>query len=692
MALPPSSSPCAASFPPCVITSQYNNARTDVNALETVFTTSNVNTGGFGAHTAQFTVSASGIPSGFTNNPVYAQPLYVSNITIGGVVHNVVYIAALNGEIYAYDADNLTTPTKLWSRDETGGTGMKGLKHNCDVSATGGASVTGPEPFLDFAGVISTPVIEISTMAGATALYVVNLCQTPPPVSAHWYLTAVSLVTGATLGMAEIAYSGTQVSTNPYGPQQAFAASHQLQRPSLLITAGQVGGTGPVYRSLIAGFGTSTNETSVGYQGWLFAYDTTNSANVVPQALSLPYITECYYPPDPGNTPPCTTQLNPSNPSAQIANPCGNGGGVWMSNRGAAANSTNQVFSAAGNGGFNYCPSCTHHCAGPPPGTPNIQDFTNFGEAVLRVSLQNVWTTASGQAPFWPDEYFVPYDIPSGVNNPNGYTSYFQLLNDNDWDLGVSGMLLFDDNYLDSSGDVVAGTSMSITSSKRGDGYVMLQSGLGQYNNPDMVVAEFGVAASNPNCLNSHLALSSCDETRTLAYWLPSGATGGGFLLAWPWHETLESFQWAQPLPLSQYTFQGASTASNPFSGLGTGIKTGYTGGNLSVTVNPGESPAAAVVWAAAFPYGTSNPYGSACARLDGRNCPGVLLAYSLETTPTAGALASIWPATLPTSPLFEPSPYAIPTAVNGKVYAPAYGLADGAGGYTVSGVQVYGF
>jgi hypothetical protein len=115
------------------LTSQYNNARSDVNALEPVFTTSNVQSGlggnQFGAAKAQFAVNASGIPLGFTNDPVYAQPLYVSNITmVDGKVHNVVYLAALNGEVYAYDADNLNNPvTPIWARDETQGAGMKGL-------------------------------------------------------------------------------------------------------------------------------------------------------------------------------------------------------------------------------------------------------------------------------------------------------------------------------------------------------------------------------------------------------------------------------------------------------------------------------------------------------------------------------------------------------------------------------------
>jgi hypothetical protein len=304
------------------------------------------------------------------------------------------------------------------------------------------------------------------------------------------------------------------------------------------------------------------------------------------------------------------------------------------------------------------------------------------------MSMQNVWGTSSGQAPFWPDDYFVPNTTPNGISNP--YPSYFDLLNYKDWDMGVSGIVLMDDNYYDELTGKKTGVSMAITSSKRGDGYVMLQSGLGQYTFPDQVVAEFLLPSANTTC-----STGPCDETRTLAYWNPYGTSvGGGLLLAWPWHETLSSFQWVQPLPGGQYTFQRAATVSNPFSGLGAGDVPSYPGGNLSVTVaSPPESPAAAVVWATSYPYGTSgNPYnGMVCGRMDGRLCPGFLLAYSLQSSP-AGSLNQIWPATLPTLPDFAPAPYAIPTAVNGKVYAPAYGLADGSGGYTFSGVQVYGF
>jgi hypothetical protein len=90
----------------------------------------------------------------------------------------------------------------------------------------------------------------------------------------------------------------------------------------------------------------------------------------------------------------------------------------------------------------------------------------------------------------------------------------------------------------------------------------------------------------------------------------------------------------------------------------------GYPGGTLALTFNP-------------------NPMKETSGN--------ALLAYSL--TP-AGVLSSnpIWPTslTLPTAQ-FTVAPYAIPTAVNGKVYVPTYGMADGSGGYTHSGIAVYG-
>jgi hypothetical protein len=545
-------------------------------------------------------------------------------------------------------------------------------------------------------------------------MYVVNLCVTKADGKSHWYLNALNIYTGANYAPpVEIQYTTADVSANPHGPQQEFSAIAQLQRASLLLVSGKVGSA--AYKSLLAGFGTSVAEdgtNAVAYQGWMFNYDVNTSDPTYLtfnynqngggySANALPYITQCQANPLTSGTPYCNSGASPN--YTNVPNPCGDGGGAWMAARAPAANTNssggNDVFFTAGNGGFNYCPTCTITCAGPP--SAPAQYFTDFGEAVMETSMQTVWSaqptsTSSTQAPFWPTSYFVPLSVPAGITNPSNCgisgtsaCGYFQILNQQDWDMGDSGVMIFDDDWY-SGTETVPMTSMALSATKRGDGYVMLQSNLGQYNHPDQTVARFTIPTSNLTCTT--VGSQICDEPRTLAYWNPASANG--FLVAWPWNETAESFQWLYSSVTSQYTFQPVTTASNPFSGLAGTPTTGYAGGALAITYNPTESPTAAVVWAAAAPY--PNPTTSHCSQRTGLGCFGYLLAYSLDAS---GNLSSsqIWPSTLPATPDFAPAPYAIPTAANGTVYVPAYALCSTyVGGnctnYLQSGVQVYGF
>src|SRR5439155_5588971 len=80
-----------------VVTYHNDNARTGVNAKETLLTPSNVNKNNFGK---LFTQGVDGI--------VVGQPLYLSNISIPGSseTHNVVYVATQHDSVYAFDADN----------------------------------------------------------------------------------------------------------------------------------------------------------------------------------------------------------------------------------------------------------------------------------------------------------------------------------------------------------------------------------------------------------------------------------------------------------------------------------------------------------------------------------------------------------------------------------------------------------
>src|ERR1700691_1106330 len=135
-----------------VLTQHNDIGRTGQNLSETVLTPSNVNTTTFGKKFSQ-TVD------GF----IYAQPLYVPNVTIGGSVHNVIYVATEGDSVYAFDADSNT------------GTGAGLLWHasviDTEHGAAAGATTVNIQTNLDEGctdlipqvGITSTPVIDPSS-------------------------------------------------------------------------------------------------------------------------------------------------------------------------------------------------------------------------------------------------------------------------------------------------------------------------------------------------------------------------------------------------------------------------------------------------------------------------------------------------------------------------------------------------
>ena len=117
-----------------MLTYHNDDVRDGVNANETVLNTSNVNSQTFGKLFA--------LP---VDAQVYAQPLYLPNLTIGGVRHNVVFVATENDTVYAYDADDLSD-SPLW-KDH--------LATPLQISDDDGI-----KPLL---GITATPVIDTST-------------------------------------------------------------------------------------------------------------------------------------------------------------------------------------------------------------------------------------------------------------------------------------------------------------------------------------------------------------------------------------------------------------------------------------------------------------------------------------------------------------------------------------------------
>src|SRR5260370_40203388 len=76
---------------------------------------------------------------------IYAQPLYLPQVTINGTSHNVVYVATINNIVYAFDADTPSLAAPLWQVNL--GPSAPQASHNA----------------LPRCGVLSTPVVDISS-------------------------------------------------------------------------------------------------------------------------------------------------------------------------------------------------------------------------------------------------------------------------------------------------------------------------------------------------------------------------------------------------------------------------------------------------------------------------------------------------------------------------------------------------
>src|SRR5260370_13975 len=87
------------------VTTYHNDLLRDgANTHEFALTTSNVKTATFGK---LFSCAVDGA--------IYAQPLWVANLMVGGAKHNVVIVATQHDSVYAFDADSNGNPcVALW--------------------------------------------------------------------------------------------------------------------------------------------------------------------------------------------------------------------------------------------------------------------------------------------------------------------------------------------------------------------------------------------------------------------------------------------------------------------------------------------------------------------------------------------------------------------------------------------------
>jgi hypothetical protein len=231
---------------PAVLTQHNDNRRTGANLLEAQLTPANVNVSSFGL---LFTRVVDGY--------LYAQPLVVPGLTVGGKRRNVVYLATEHNSVYAYDADDPAASTPLWHKSL--GTPVDTNEYTCGDLI--------PED-----GVTSTPVIDPRT----NTLYV-SAKHKDGGVYAQT-LHALDLITGDEKPGSPVDVAASAPGSgwgSPDGIHVPFNAQVQLQRPALLLANGQV----------YLAFGSHCDRGA--YHGWVIGFDAatlrvTNTFNVTP--------------------------------------------------------------------------------------------------------------------------------------------------------------------------------------------------------------------------------------------------------------------------------------------------------------------------------------------------------------------------------------------------------------------------
>ncbi len=295
-----------------VSTYHNDNSRTGQNTSETVLTTSNVNSTTFGK---LFTVSVDG--------SVYAQPLYIPNVSLSSGTHNVLYVATQHDSIYAIDADAGT----IYWHESLIPTGGSTLNSSSDLGC-------GDIP--SEVGITGTPVIDTTT----NTLYVVAKSKVSGTI--YQYLHALDLGSGAEKfgGPVNITASYAGTASDGNGTTLTFNPRNENQRAALLLENGHV---------VIAW--ASHCDTSP-WHGWVMSY----AASTLTQ--------EAVY----------------------NSSPTGYANGIWMSGSGLSADTSGNIYASTGNGSWNTTDrgDTILKLAPPANSTFVVEDyFTPYNQAAL---------------------------------------------------------------------------------------------------------------------------------------------------------------------------------------------------------------------------------------------------------------------------------------------------------------------
>jgi hypothetical protein len=285
-----------------VLTYHNNVSRDGTNTHEFALTTASVNKSTFGK-----------LFSCQTDGAIYAQPLWIPNLSIAGTPHNVIVVATQHESIYAFDADAAPCNT-LWdvSLIDSAHGGTTG-ETSVPSSGTGALVGSGTGDISPEVGITGTPVIDPTT----STLYVVSKSVNS---SQQFFqrLHAIDLTTGNERIAppqsidSSIAVPGTGAGS--VAGLVAFDPRNESQRPGLVLS------NGVVYVAW------ASHEDHDPYHGWVIGFNASTLAPVANAVFN--------------STPNQVGTLSYSR------------GGIWMGGGAPAVDSSGNLFFITGNGTF----------------------------------------------------------------------------------------------------------------------------------------------------------------------------------------------------------------------------------------------------------------------------------------------------------------------------------------------------
>jgi hypothetical protein len=214
-----------------VLTYHNDVGRTGRNSAEKILTPSNVKSSTFGK-------------VGFltVDGLVDAEPLYVSNLSVGGSAHNVVFVVTENDSAYAFDAN---TYAQLWK--------VSVLGANESASDNRGCGQVTPE-----IGITSTPVIKMG-IKGQNVMYLVAMSKDS---NGNYYqrLHALDITSGVEISGSPVTIQATYPNSSG---GTTFDPKQYKERAGLLFLNGQV----------FTGWASHCDAGA--YTGWIMGYNAT---------------------------------------------------------------------------------------------------------------------------------------------------------------------------------------------------------------------------------------------------------------------------------------------------------------------------------------------------------------------------------------------------------------------------------